>query len=175
MFPTVYIADTSCISPLGFTVQKNWDALLAGQSGLKLQDVGAVKQVPAGSIDAAALDLQFQELGLQGTFTKLEKMMLLAAMPLVKKYQPTARTAFVLSTTKGNIHALAQGLPAESLLTNLGHKLQQHLGIPNVPIVLSHGCVSGVLAVSVAKRLIQMGSYDNALVLAGDALSEFVV
>lgn len=175
MFPTLYIADTSCVTPLGFTVQENWEALLSGTSGLAYQDVGAIKQVPVGRIADALLDTHFETLGLSGTFSRLEKMMLLAASPLVKKHQPNARTAFVMATTKGNINALREGQPEQALLTALGDKLQKHLAMANRPIIVSQACVSGVLAVSVAKRMIQMGMYDNALVLTGDELSEFVV
>lgn len=57
----------------------------------------------------------------------------------------------------------------------LAQKIASHLGFLTEPIVVSHACVSGVLALGTAKRLIQMGCFDDAVVLAGDALSEFVV
>ena len=41
--------------------------------------------------------------------------------------------------------------------------------------MVSNACVSGVLAVSVAKRMIQFGAYENAFVIAGDEISEFVL
>jgi 3-oxoacyl-[acyl-carrier-protein] synthase-1 len=43
------------------------------------------------------------------------------------------------------------------------------------PIVISNACVSGIMAVSVAKRLIQSKMYDNIFIVAGDEVSEFVL
>jgi hypothetical protein len=39
-------------------------------------------------------------------FTRLEKMFLLSLKPLVEKHQISEETAFILSTTKGNISLL---------------------------------------------------------------------
>jgi 3-oxoacyl-[acyl-carrier-protein] synthase-1 len=39
-------------------------------------------------------------------FTRLEKMFLLSLKPLVEKHQISDETAFILSTTKGNISLL---------------------------------------------------------------------
>lgn len=43
------------------------------------------------------------------------------------------------------------------------------------PIIVSNACVSGALAVGVAKRMLQQENYKNAIVVAGDLLSEFVL
>jgi 3-oxoacyl-[acyl-carrier-protein] synthase-1 len=40
------------------------------------------------------------------SFTRLEKMFLLSLKPLVEKHQISEETAFILSTTKGNISLL---------------------------------------------------------------------
>src|SRR5690606_41841916 len=60
-------------------------------------------------------------------------------------------------------------------LTVLAKKMAEALGFYTQPIIVSHACVSGLLALSVGKRLIQMGLYDDAVILAGDAVSAFVV
>ena len=41
--------------------------------------------------------------------------------------------------------------------------------------MVSNACVSGILAVAVAKRLIQNNVYENAVVVAGDLVSKFTV
>ena len=41
--------------------------------------------------------------------------------------------------------------------------------------MVSNACVSGVLALSVAKRMMQFSDYDQAFVVAGDEVSEFVI
>jgi 3-oxoacyl-[acyl-carrier-protein] synthase-1 len=41
--------------------------------------------------------------------------------------------------------------------------------------VVSNACVSGVMAIAVAKNMIQAGKYKDAFVIAGDEISEFVI
>jgi len=50
-----------------------------------------------------------------------------------------------------------------------------YFGFTTEPIVVSNACVSGVLAVAVAKRMMQSGVYDDAFLVAGDEVSEFVL
>ena len=69
-----------------------------------------------------------------------------------------------------------QELPIEEAhLGSLAKKINTFFGFKIEPIVVSNACVSGVLAVSVAKRMMQLGIYENAYVIAGDAISEFVL
>ena len=60
-------------------------------------------------------------------------------------------------------------------LSTLAHKIATQLGVTSPPIVLSNACVSGVMALSVADRLLKAGAYDSAIVLAGDEISDFVL
>jgi 3-oxoacyl-[acyl-carrier-protein] synthase-1 len=104
-------------------------------------------------------------------------MFILALEPIVNKQKITSKTAFVLSTTKGNIEALAnsENTIEAAQLSNLANKVSSFLGFKTEPIVVSNACVSGVLAIAVAKRMIQSGLYNDAFVVAGDAISEFVL
>ena len=60
-------------------------------------------------------------------------------------------------------------------LTRLAKSIAGLLGIRSEPIVVSNACVSGVMALSVADRLLESGQYDNALVVAADEISSFVL
>jgi 3-oxoacyl-[acyl-carrier-protein] synthase-1 len=104
-------------------------------------------------------------------------MFILALEPMVSKQEITAKTAFILSTTKGNIDALAN---TENAIENaqlgiLAGRVSSFFGFKTEPIIVSNACVSGILAIAVAKRMIQTGLYDDAFVVAGDAISEFVL
>ena len=48
-------------------------------------------------------------------------------------------------------------------------------GFVNRPVVISNACISGVLALSTAARMIDAGLYDHVVVAGGDLLSEFVI
>ena len=100
-------------------------------------------------------------------------MLLLAAVPLLPTIRITENTAFILSTTKGNISQLNSQMDREHLpyLTRLAKSIAGLLGIRSEPIVVSNACVSGVMALSVADRLLESGQYDNALVVAADEIS----
>ncbi|MGB3152063.1 MAG: beta-ketoacyl synthase N-terminal-like domain-containing protein, partial [Maribacter sp.] len=83
-----------------------------------------------------------------------------------------------ISTTKGNIDALDEknDFPKErAYLSTLGNKIKTFFGFENDAIVLSNACVSGVLAVAVAKRLILQGTYDHILVAGGDLVTQFIL
>ena len=174
----VYITHTNCITPLGLDVLSNYNAVLEGKSGIQLhannlmQDAFYASIIPNEIIDTA-----FSKISKNTGYTKLEKMFILALEPMIDKQKITSKTAFILSTTKGNIEALAntENTIEDAQLGTLAGKISSFFGFKTKPIVVSNACVSGVLAVAVAKRMIQTGLYDDAYVIAGDAISEFVL
>ena len=178
MHKEAYITHTNCITPLGLDAFSNYNAVLEGKSGIQLhesnlmQDAFYASIIPNDIIDAA-----FSKISKSTDYTKLEKMFILALEPMVNKQEITSKTAFILSTTKGNIEALAttENTIEDAQLGTLADKISSFFGFKTKPIIVSNACVSGVLAIAVAKRMIQIGLYDDAYVVAGDAISEFVL
>ncbi|WBV59020.1 beta-ketoacyl synthase N-terminal-like domain-containing protein [Chryseobacterium camelliae] len=179
----IYITDYNCITPLGFDVPSNWNALLEGKSGVALHKI-IENQEPfyASMIDSEKLENEFKRFfdGAQNDsmeFTRLEKMFLLSLKPLVEKHPISNETAFVLSTTKGNISLLKNQntLPEGVFLSGLAQKIADFFEFKTKPIVVSNACVSGIMAIAVAKNMIQAGKYKDAFVIAGDEISEFVI
>jgi 3-oxoacyl-[acyl-carrier-protein] synthase-1 len=174
----IYITDANCVTPLGFDLETNWEALVNGQSGIQFhENFGNLTSVYTSNIDVQKLNESFQKVTNESQFTKLEKMLILALHPIVTKNKISDKSVLILSTTKGNISLLEnQDLPIEDAqLSTLAKKINTFFGFKTEPIVVSNACVSGVLAVSVAKRIIQFGAYENAFVIAGDEISEFVL
>ncbi|MBO6186424.1 MAG: beta-ketoacyl synthase [Chryseobacterium sp.] len=174
----IYITDYNCVTPLGFDVESNWKALLDGKSGVALHKV--IQNSEAffvSKIDSEKLEEEFSNNFNNQDFTRLEKMFLLSLKPLVEKHQISDETAFILSTTKGNISLLKnqEKLPEGVYLFNLAQKLADFFGFKTKPIVVSNACVSGVMAIAVAKNMIQAGKYKDAFIIAGDEISEFVI
>lgn len=165
----VYIHDSNCVSPLGIDLQSNWAQLTSGSTGITEQKIGPFDHVFVGKICNDLLESFPVE------DTHLERILLAAATPVVKKHPPGRRTVLVLSTTKGNVDYLNSDNFQQARFSSLANKIARCLGFQTQPVVVSHACVSGLLAVSVAKRLIQMESYDDAIVLAGDVVNSFVV
>ncbi|WP_431612187.1 beta-ketoacyl synthase N-terminal-like domain-containing protein [Chryseobacterium sp. 'Rf worker isolate 10'] len=180
MSKEIYITDYNCVTPLGFTNDSNWNALLEGKSGVALHKIIDNQDAfYASMIDSDKLNEEFNRVFTQNTinFTRLEKMLLLSLQPLVEKHPVSEDTAFILSTTKGNISLLKNEseLPEGVYLSKLAEKIADFFGFKTKPIIVSNACVSGVMAISVAKNMIQAGKYKDAFVIAGDELSEFVI
>lgn len=177
----IYITDYNCVTPLGFDVFSNWDALLEGKSGVSLHKI-VENHEPfyASKINSEKLEEEFTtnfKSVQNNNFTRLEKMFLLSLQPLVERHQITEETAFILSTTKGNISLLKNKntLPEGIFLSDLAQKIADFFGFKSKPIVVSNACVSGVMALAVAKNMILSGKYNDAFVIAGDEVSEFVI
>ncbi|MDR6406303.1 MULTISPECIES: beta-ketoacyl synthase N-terminal-like domain-containing protein [Chryseobacterium] len=174
----VYITDYNCVTPLGFDISSNWNALLEGKSGVALHKViENHDSFYASMIDSGKLENEFQKHFENLNFTRLEKMFLLSLKPLIERHNITEETAFILSTTKGNISLLKNQttLPEGVFLSSLAQKIADFFGFKTKPIVVSNACVSGVMAIAIAKNMIQAGKYKNAFVVAGDEITEFVI
>lgn len=173
-----YITDYNCVTPLGFDAASNWNHLVEGKSGVALHKVIENHEAfYASIIDTEKLEEEFKTNFDNPDFTRLEKMFLLSLKPLVEKHEITEETAFILSTTKGNISLLKNQaeLPEGVYLSNLAQKIADYFGFKTKPVVVSNACVSGVMAIAVAKNMIQAGKYKDAFVIAGDEVSEFVI
>jgi len=182
MIREIYITQTNCITPLGFDVQSNIDAIVRGDSGIQLHQDASLMPIPfyGSVINTEKIESAFSKISTETKYSRLEKMMILALEPIIKNsgVELNSKTAFILSTTKGNVTAL-QNTSEESFnnahLDVLAKNVSDFFEFKTQPIVISNACVSGILAVSIAKRMIQSELYDNVFIVAGDEVSEFVL
>lgn len=172
MEKSVYISATNCITPLGFDLSSNIDAVLNGLSGVKFNDNNSF---PIGKLNDDQIDTAFEKIGDVKSYSRLEKTMILALLPLVKNKIITSKSALIISTTKGNISYLENNNIEEARLSVLAEKIACFFGFTSTPIVVSNACVSGIMALSIGKRLLQYSTYTEVFVVAGDEVSEFVL
>ena len=180
MLKEVFITETNCITPIGFDVATNIKNIIGGVSGIQLHQNKELMKMPfyASIVNDEELNSAFAKISLAENYTRLEKMMILALEPIVEKSKLDERTGFILSTTKGNITALINPSSANfqnAHLSQFAKNVADFFGFTTEPIVISNACVSGILAVSIAKRLIQAEMFDNVFIVAGDEVSEFVL
>jgi 3-oxoacyl-[acyl-carrier-protein] synthase-1 len=182
MLKEIYITQTNCITPLGFDVKSNVEAILRGDSGIQLNNDISLMPVPfyGSVIHDEKINSAFAKISTETKYSRLEKMMILALEPIIKNaaVKLDSKTAFILSTTKGNVTALKDNSEESFInahLDVLAKNIATFFGFQTQPIVVSNACVSGILAISVAKRMIQSELYDNIFVVAGDEVSEFVL
>jgi len=172
---SVYINQSSILTPLGLTVETNWEQLVEGKSAVQfIPHWGHLKNFYAGKIDENLLNDLHRQIENPTQYTRLEKIGILALQDLINKKEIKPKTGLIISTTKGNIHQLSSSIE-EASIPLLAQKISDYFGFQTEPIVVSNACVSGVLAVNIGKRFMQMQMFDEVYVLALDELTDFVL
>ena len=167
------------VTPLGITAADNFEAMLAGHTGVKAITDTSVWPEPvfASKINRAVMQ------DAPAHFTFFEQLLWLAGQQTLAGAICTpdpARTLLVVSSTKGNIEDI-EGLSAgtqpfgDFSLSESARKVNEALGFTTGPLVISNACISGVMALITGSRYIQSGRYDHVLVLGADVLSYFVM
>lgn len=181
---SVYVCADNIISPLGFTTADNFARLLQGTSGIRPIDDGNLFPAPfhASLIRSDDIEERFDDHARCDNYTRLEKMLILSIVDALRQTSvdpAAADTLLVLSTTKGNIDLLAgtnPSLPGDRVyLWKMAEAVGEYFRSPNAVAVISNACISGVMALLYASRLIQTGTYKHVIVAGGDIISEFVV
>lgn len=178
----VYLSHNNIVSSLGFKSVSVIDNIENGNCGLSVHEDKKVLHVPfcSARIDQGELQKRYEKLQPKLEHTRLEKMMLVSLADTIAKsnIEPDERTGLVISTTKGNIDVLEEDSSfseSRAYLPALGNQIQKFFGFKDKPIIVSNACVSGILAIAVAKRLILQGKYDQIFVVAGDLVTQFIL
>lgn len=180
---SVYVVADNILSPLGRTTEENFSNVSRGQSGIQKQENKALSVQPfyAAMLEPGQLERYWNEDSLD-TYTKFEQLLILSVQNALDRTEidiTDGRTAFIVSTTKGNIELLEQQPENASLsameLFNTAKKVTAYFNYKEDPIVISNACISGLLAILTARRLILSGRYDHAVVTGADVLTQFVL
>lgn len=152
-----YIIADNIISPLGETSEENYLSVKAGRSGIRAYEPGTCN-IPEGFY-ASLLFEDFETLALKSAQKAIGNVQL----ELKGK-----RTAFILSSTKGNIEENIS-------LADSAQRIASQLGIDAKPIVVCNACISGLSALILGNRLIDSGLYDAAIVCGCDTPRQFIL
>ena len=192
MMRPVYIAGDNIITSMGFTTREVIHQLESGINGFQKYDDRSLTPtpVPLSLVHRDLLNAKFLEILVschpemqEEYFTRLEKMFIVSIHEAVKETGTNlfgSNSLLVISTTKGNIELLEEGKkdfpdPGRIYLWKMADVIGTFFGFVNRPVVVSNACISGVLALSTAARLIDAGLYNHIVVAGGDLLSEFVI
>jgi len=184
MSKPVFVNAHNIISPLGISSKENFEAILKGSSGVKLQDRKDIDDEPfyASLIenkmlhDVAGIDQA------DNKYTRFEVLLIASLQEALKESSVNItdeKTILIFSTTKGNIALLENNEATPELLERISlfHSAKlvaQKFKNPNAPIVISNACISGIAALMFAKRLLETGAYENAVVIGADTITKFV-
>ncbi len=182
---TVFAAQGNIISSLGFTAAENFSAMEQGRSGIEKFSKPKFLPFPfyASLLNDEKLNAAFSSLSGNSNFTRLEKIIILSIADALKHSglnPEDENTLLIISTTKGNINLLEHenysGFSEKRLLlSEMANEVARYFGMKNSPLVVSNACISGVLAIITAQRLIASGQYTNVIVSGGDLVSEFTL
>lgn len=182
----VFVAANNIISPLGFSSKVNFDNLKLMKTGVQFFETSTFSYEPvhAAVIDEAIIEYEFQKINATENYTKLEKLAILSIHNALKENNlidiKSPKTLIIFSSTKGNIDLLDSKSISKFdkkrlLLWETANVIAHYFNNPNTPVVISNACISGVLALILAKRLLEENQYENIVVVGVDLISHFVV
>lgn len=176
LYKNVYIIADNIFSPLGKTTAENFAQLKSGASAVRIYNRPDLSDTPV----AASLFPQDQ---LQdGEVTRFEQMLIASvadALGQANINPADPKTGLIISSTKGNINLiegnqLDAGLSKRVALTTSAAIIAKQFGFTAKPVIISNACISGVVAIITAMRMIQSGEYNNVVVTGADVISKFV-
>ncbi|WP_299529963.1 beta-ketoacyl synthase N-terminal-like domain-containing protein [Ulvibacterium sp.] len=178
----IYVSHNSIVSCLGNDSQTVIQKIKDGVSGLQPVNDPKLLDQPlcTSQINIEKIPKTIRGKAKEEIFTRLEHMLLnsLGKVIQASKIELTDRVGLIISTTKGNIDVLDDDNPfpkERAYLAELGKVLKEFFGFRTHPIVLSNACVSGLLAIATAKKMILQGDFDHVFVTGGDLASKFTL
>ncbi|MBS1576292.1 MAG: beta-ketoacyl synthase [Bacteroidetes bacterium] len=174
----VYIVSDNIVSPVGRTSAENFTNLSKGVSGIKLQENTKLSPQP---VYASLIEDKFF-LNRDKSKTKFEQLLIASIEDALRTSTISAqdeRTVLIVSSTKGNISLIESDAEQEHLKerVSLGSSakiIARHFGFTSTPVIVSHACISGLVALITGMRLLQSGKYDHAVIAGADVITKFI-
>ena len=168
----ISVLSTNITSPLGFTTEQNYRAVLSGSSALKRHEgLWGLPEPFAASLFSEELRAA---LAIDGHtfFESIAIRSIREALTHTRLDVASERVVLIVSTTKGNVEWLdtPHYYPSEA-----AQAIAQAIGLTTKPIVVCNACVSGLSAQLLADRLLSEGIYDYAIVVGAEVQSKFIV
>jgi 3-oxoacyl-[acyl-carrier-protein] synthase I len=158
----LFIGSENIVSPLGKTAAENFNSLKKNETGIKQYlNVGFkgediyLSKISVEPVDFYGLLRQTLSSAIQG----LKGPILISDRCLV-----------IVSTTKADISTVDENTIHSSM-----EKLESEFKLGNKPLVISNACISGVMALNTGAKLIRNKSYDHAIIIGCDTVSNFVL
>lgn len=181
MMQKVFISADALITPFGVGSDLAFQKIKSGQTAIQ-------KHFHPDFSDCEFYASLIQEkeewlkgLNLDESYTRLEKLVILCLTQLIEEnsLNLSDKTLVVLSSTKGNISILNSpklNYPKErAYLNSLTKKIEDYFQLRNPILIVSNACISGSLAIEFAKRQMELGEFENAIVIGADEVSKFIL
>lgn len=175
----VFAVASNITSSLGLDTASHWKAITAGKTGISRHEDASLSNSPffASIVSPAQWQSIHTHTRTNISLSPFEQMAIFSARQALQNCEDIRidQTILVLSTTKGNIEWLGQ-VPDERIqLAASADIIATQLGLKIKPVVISHACASGVVALQYGLRLLQQNRCKNVIVLGCDRFSRFVL
>lgn len=158
----VFFGAGNIISPLGNSLQENWNNILNYRSEIKpYKPLLGDEKVCLSKFKEDKPLFEHIKSSIDGTLSQVSNLDL-------------NETLLILSTTKGDVQQLENNDCEAALLDTLCEKIAKNYEFAN-HITVSNACVSGISALIMAHDFVKTNKYKNVLVVAADACTSFVV
>jgi 3-oxoacyl-[acyl-carrier-protein] synthase-1 len=177
----VFIVSDNILSPLGTTTADNFEQLTRSVSGIRGH---SVQKIASSPFYASLFDVDTTFINdANFNYTKFEQLLIKSIQAALQDCDINTadkKNILIISSAKGNISLLEteeydQELKKRIALHSSAKLIGQYFGFANQPLVVSNACISGVLAIITAMRMLQSGQYENAIVAGADVISKFVL
>lgn len=175
----VFVISDNITSPIGNTATENFDLLKKGVSAIRMHDNKKYSPDPFyASLFSESLPAQSEE-----AFTKFEQLLIISIKDALSNTEidvSAKKTILLISSTKGNISLMETAPVNDELKKRMtlhcsADRVAGYFHFHNTPVIISHACISGLVALITAMRLLQSGQYDTAVVAGADVITQFVL
>jgi len=174
-----YFLHNNIITSLGFSTTEVVNNIRNKTTGItNFEQFKKITEAPVSTVDHKQLKSEAENLNISER-TKFEQLAICSISKAIKNSDinlSSTKTLLIFSTTKGNIELLSNNkIGDDGLVASACSNIARFFNYHSTPIVVCNACISGVLAIILAKRYIDSGIYDNVVVTGADVATDFVV
>jgi len=170
----VFITDVATVTAMGDNLEKLWQGLMAGKTGIK-----PVRHFPVENY-ISKYAAWIEDLVLPGSRTENSRMRVLLDRLLENMFPVPADSFLISATTKAgidNLEQLCRGNPTnpqDLLLSSISDFISQKLKLTKTGININAACASSTIAVARGAAMISSGRVNSVLVCCIDIITEFI-
>lgn len=177
---SVYAIASNITSSLGIDTTAHWYAAERSISGVKAHNDNTMSDAPFWGSRLTSEQWETIQATVNNAkeysgFEQLSIYSATNALSSLEKKIDLEDTVLILSTTKGNIEWLEDVEDSGTLLHKSASLIAKYIGVKTTPVVVSHACISGVVSLIYAQRLLESGRYKHAIVVGCDRSTQFVL
>lgn len=174
----VYAVAANVTSSLGMNLAEHWNSIAGGESSIARYEAENNEPYWGAKLSGSQWEAIVSATGKEKDLSDFERLCIFSAAKALNSLGQNINpdeTVFILSTTKGNVELLNTANDNRVLLDLSAAVIATDIGVSTKPVVVSHACISGSVALLYAQRLLTSGRYKHAIVTGCDRFTPFVL